>query len=739
MSDEREGPPELEPPSGPVPATGPTAPEDPDIISAERTTPYERLVAISIVVGTLAAAVVGYLHVWSSGHADRTAAQAQRHAVASTGAEVRASLWTEVQFEAFSRGAAMERRAREAAVEAELFSPDDAARLELDVARFERIARRSKEFAELVGREFTQTQIEGDLAPQSDPSFPTRFMASRVFEPTRLAALQDAANQEGSGWQSRTASYTAVLTMFAVSLYLLGFSLALPPGLSRWFVRGGIAFISVGVVWAGLVSAGRPQEPSPRAAEAFAGGMVALSTAFDAYDNTGYVEATRLFSEAIEAYPTFARAYLARGQSVYFADSPNPFSGTVTSPEALDRAVADLELAEAYGLDSALIIGNIGALSFQQGLVRDDPAMLTKALEYTRRVIEIDPERPLWLYNEAVMLMALGRYEEAERAIDRGNEATLAQPSTSHIWTASAISAFDLLAQRRPEEAERVVTAKERVVRVFSTLAGAGPSTDEAVEPLEVRLDISPGNLQLVILPPSSASVDPATDVVVAEWYLDAGHGAAVITEASGGPIVLSPSVEGGWFNLVRFLPNVSPPRCVPNGTYRLELYVNGRAAGSTPIDIDFGAIRTVTDQDLNATFCMPSEWVEGELSEPGVVRDVRTAEGDAGMLIVRAPLPGGRAQRDLPALMDRLVDVFAGELGLSVQAQQGTTNFFFMGLTQPTQRLYSYPQGSLQAGIGIDPAEGAIVVAFVYGGVDDIDDLFGAFQSLNTFQPLPL
>src|SRR3712207_8034978 len=52
--------------------------------------------------------------------------------------------------------------------------------------------------------------------------FRSRYFSAATEDSLRLNALQDAANEEASRLDSRAASYTAILAMLAVSLYLFG-------------------------------------------------------------------------------------------------------------------------------------------------------------------------------------------------------------------------------------------------------------------------------------------------------------------------------------------------------------------------------------------------------------------------------------------------------------------------------------------------------------------------------------
>ena len=79
----------------------------------------------------------------------------------------------------------------------------------------------------------TEIQPDSELGPLLDRSFPTRYFASAARESHRLNALQDGYNEQANILDGRAASYTAILAVLAVAVYLLGLTLALRERLLR--------------------------------------------------------------------------------------------------------------------------------------------------------------------------------------------------------------------------------------------------------------------------------------------------------------------------------------------------------------------------------------------------------------------------------------------------------------------------------------------------------------------------
>src|SRR6266508_622827 len=118
--------------------------------------------------------------------------------------------------------------------------------------------------------------------PPTDPDFPRHFFARSTQGALEQQGLEDAATATNSGWESLAARYTAILTLFAVALYLLGFAMALPDRVLRLFGAIGAFLLVVGVAWAVQVTLSAPSTIPADAATEYAQGEVALETATDA-------------------------------------------------------------------------------------------------------------------------------------------------------------------------------------------------------------------------------------------------------------------------------------------------------------------------------------------------------------------------------------------------------------------------------------------------------------------------
>jgi tetratricopeptide (TPR) repeat protein len=704
-----------------------------EAVDEEVTSRPEAFVAILIVLATLAAAVVGYLQVWSSGRSDSAATQAQRDAVVATAQQVRTDRWSDVQISTLTTSALFSEQANQRDAQQQVFGPRETTAERLADDRLHAQALRFADLSRLVGDTITKTGISGVLAPEGDPAFPTRFENVVARDPIRLRALQDQSNTEGSGWSTRGAAYTAILTLFAVALYLLGFSFALPIALGRWFVRGGVAFLVAGVAWAVIASVGRPQGPSDEAAAAFASGTIALENSADAYDPSQHEDAVRYLSRAIEARPDFARAYLSRGEASYSANSSTLGVSTVTSAVALRHAISDLKRAIQLGLDNAEAIGDVGALSFQEAMVENQPDLLVQARQFTQRAIGIDPERPLWLYNLAMTELALGQSSEAMSMYRKADAATRNDASTAATWTSGALSELDVLAQHRPSATRAVLAAKELIV---GDVFGRGVSRAPAPSALQIELVVTPSLVQFTIPSGSPGGIDPRRDVVVAEWYYNdlMGHGFAILPEVSS-RVALTPTGDGGWFNLQQYLPARDPPHCLAGGTYRVELYINGHLVGEKSTVREFGDQETVTDDGLNAGFCVPGDWVQSPKTTLGVIQAWTSPDASQGLTIIKAPLSVFATSAKLPGILDSAVRKFASALSPPLTGPGPPHHFFFLGLAPQLEETYRYKGGMIRAGVGLDEGEGAVVIAIAFSPSHDSGTAAQAFDSLTSLQ----
>ena len=167
----------------------------------------------------------------------------------------------------------------------------------------------------------TSAAVPPDLHPyladgDPDPDFPYDFFAKRASAATQLEARSNAYNDVSDKWSRLIDSYTAILTMIAVALFLFGSAYVLY-GRNRvvFTVLGGL-LVATGLVWgAGLAITRQPGTPSDAAAADYANGVTAMD---EAAAPTGYQAAIDDFSAAINRRPDYALAYSERAAAEAF-------------------------------------------------------------------------------------------------------------------------------------------------------------------------------------------------------------------------------------------------------------------------------------------------------------------------------------------------------------------------------------------------------------------------------------
>ncbi len=276
-----------------------------EIAKEKPSEPIAKLATILAVLTTLAAALTAFFLNVASNAAGGAALEAQLLGIQSTSGLFSEQRQAQLDFANFVL-AERQRTNAATAYQSGFFSDDP--RFDLEQARWFAISRRTQEMTPVTLEE-----------RESDPTFPNHFFIERGRESRRLSALQDAKNEESLAWASRRSTYTAILTMLAVALYLFGLSGALRHRVRKLFLVMAIGLVSVGAIWSAFTFIDRPEPASAQAAEEFAAGEVALATAVSPED---YRSAEAHFDRAIELRPTFARAYLQRATAVLAASSP---------------------------------------------------------------------------------------------------------------------------------------------------------------------------------------------------------------------------------------------------------------------------------------------------------------------------------------------------------------------------------------------------------------------------------
>src|SRR6266542_666851 len=733
MADERGPEPGATREPGGTPETGP----------GQQQHPLTRAITVAIVLVSLAIAAVGYLQVQASRKSSGAGQEAQRLATLTMSTQLKSQGDAQVDYELFLQSQDQRGRAGNA-LQQSLFVRGEAAQAyRVEQQLWETLAARTQALTPL-----TSNSQDG---PQNDPHFPRHFFARSTQGALEQQGLEDAANATNSGWESLAARYTAILTLFAVALYLLGFSLALPDRVLRLFGAIGAFLLVVGVGWAIQVTLSAPSTIPAEAATEYAQGEVALETATDAPSSQVAVDH---FSRAIYLWPGVSRAYLGRANATLFG-SASQVEATLIPPEALERVLSDLSRAQSQGFDNALLLEQLGGTDFSLGL-HGQPDRFDAAIDDARAAIEIVPDDPVPRFTLAVSLLAQGDTDGAAAAYTDAMARVLylqgdpSQPRNSppfeQPWVSGALSDLEALLAAKPDAAADMNRFKEYVVASFAAGQPAGPSGDASFTGVQAQLTPT----TLFWLTGGNTGYDPNSQTLSAEWYFrQSGSAWVAMPEVSG---VVDPRVEttAPQYSGRNLVSSSIPARCLKTEQYRVELYVNGHLAGQAETQAQFGALVPFTDRSVNLEVCHPADWTLADSTLPGFRDALHNADGTQGVVLFRynlTTLPANLQQLDPSVLTDRLLsatvrsnpDLFPAQASPAGDA----THQSFQGLEGSTERLFAYDGGVAEGQAGIDAKDQAVFVTFVYGPQEAFNapgaaqgGLVSVLQSISEYRP---
>jgi tetratricopeptide (TPR) repeat protein len=717
------------PPPDEVPE--PDVPE-PDEVPEEYRDPFARRIAICTVVTTLLAALVGFMLAVSSGHASDAASTAQRFSVQAAGETERSQQQAQADFETFVL--AEEHRTRAANTDQRMLFENDARderRLKVRKALWDDLAQETEEL--------TPLRTDSEFGPEADPLFPTRFFTVATQESNRLLALQDAAKVTSDAWGGQAAGYTAVLTIFAVGLYLFGLALTLGRDTRRLFAGVALVLVLVGFGWATWVYLDPPQKISDKAAASFAEGEVAFLTAATQDD---YREAVERYRETVALRPDFARAHLRLASAAYQAGSPQR-SGyqTLSSPEAIDTAIEELETARDLGMETVELYGSLGAYYFQRAVLRDEPDDFEKSVELTEAALGLDPGRDWLKMNLGLMRFALGDEKAARELLKE------AAASEDNDLIIGAMGDLDLLADQGPDEVAAAAPDMKEYLAGIAPLPVEGVRDPGEFELTDVTPHIFPSSVQVKF--GVEGDFDNGQDLLTVYWYHrdEGGLGWSPVPEVSWFYYpTTDPGVDGGYYIEAPYLTATSPRRCMPAGEYRVEVYADDQLVGTAETETSFGQLEAAAFADLNTAFCHPDGWervAEPSLSRPGLVRGYRSPDGSQGVFMVRMQTAGGPIAALSPQKRTKTIADFVAEemeFGLGDVTFDSKAGTYFMGLEGGRMHYYSYPGGNVLVGAGVD-TDGSVLVGLTYGPVDAFDeegkDALSVFDSAVLFTQL--
>ena len=475
---------------------------------------------------------------------------------------------------------------------------------------------------------------------QPDSEFPYDFYAERSAQGTYLSAQSDAYNDVSARWSKLVDSYTAILTILAVTLFLFGSAFVLY-GRNRMLfsvIASLLAIISI--VWGGaLFSVSEPGKPSAAAAQNYARGVVAMASATTP---AGFQPAINDFTAAIGARPDFALAYAERAVAETERGSDQLGGGFITdvAPHWLKVAAADYIKAYDLGDHDADQVLDVGFSYYQLWIQGGGHGMPpSQAVTFFREAARLDPGNPPELLDYALSELASRNYAAAREAFRVAvthilftctdpsvlSSCTSPQPRTSiglqEAWFAGAMETLVTLASSAdasssPELKAQVASTKGALAESMALgRVVASPDNDDVKIGATSTL-IDPNLLWVDIAVPARESPDVlATTPVTMIWYYQSPGSTKwdAIPELSCWGELDECSFYSSEANLfeyqVRFLPAANS--CLTNVRYRGELYIRGSLARTlTPTYDDIAtSLQPALNKQMDMGICVPSSW----------------------------------------------------------------------------------------------------------------------------------
>jgi len=596
--------------------------------------PSNRVLTFAIVLGTLVAALGGFMLNRASGAASDDSDRAQQLGLLGSAAETSAYQQAETDYSLYLYKEALSAKAAQEMLEAGYDQPGTSNWAALYQAARAQVAAAG-------------TGLAADLRPNlgngdPDPNFPKDFFAERARYGTYLQAKADGYNDAAGKWSALVNSYTAIVTMVAVALFLFGSAYVLYGRNRLLFSVLGTALVLTGLAWgAGLVATRQPGTPSDAAAMDYANGVVALA---QAVTPAGYQAAIDDFSAAIAARPDYAQAYAQRSQAEVGRGSEQLGGGFVSTvaPQWERLSIRDDLAAYRLGDRDTSLVADVGWDYYYQWLMdggRGRPP--AQAVAFDRRAVGLDPQDPVSLMNLGLAQLARGAY--------RGAEASYLAAATHMLYSCSAPAVLSTCTRPLPStdgslQLDWLAGGLQDLMNLGETPAAASsPGLRAALADAQGILTASLADGRVVSDPgPPTAQVELSAVVAPNLIELSAPGDAARL--ASGPVTVLwferansSATWEGiaatacwggpaGWpwgrcftkqdGSLVAKTELLSGAQtCYTNLQYKAEVFVDGSLAGSValtpgaPGDYVATALSPALGSYMNMGLCVPSSW----------------------------------------------------------------------------------------------------------------------------------
>ncbi|MET0773522.1 MAG: hypothetical protein ABWZ82_10590 [Candidatus Limnocylindrales bacterium] len=702
---------------------------------------FAGFVGVTLAGATLLGAVVGYLQGVASDAGSSAAGEARDQALMALTEHQASNQWATSQVEQWTR--VLEERAR--AVMARQAADHWSAQGEAALAAL--ASSDAEQRATLASRaaQLTELSTRHRDGPEADPDFPLRFFAAQGEQTYRRLALQDLANEANAQYGALSAGHVAAIATIAIAAYLLGLSLVLDDRRSqRLFAVVGTGLLVVSAGWAAFnqLSASARPDAAQREAIATAFGRAAVTSA-TARTPAQWQVAAEEFRAVLELHPTLARARVSLAGAIFLAASPQAGIGftSVSSTAAVRAAATELATARAQGWENVSTLGDAGF--YETLLALEDPGSghADNAVELTASAIERAPELPVVRFNHGAALLVDGRLDEAREAYRGAIDVSLATtadgmpvftPAQRWRVAAGALTDLEIIEAKLGDDPTIGPAIDETRTSIVAGLGDPVTASDAATQPVVSDLAVHSTASQLWWTARIDG-LDSGRDVVTAVWsYEDPVVPGRHVLDVFSGPLRLGGATDAGGFYIDveeprywsgrSYLLASTPQRCVPDGTYEVELFINGRPATppATAV-IDHPELVTVSRRDMGLLFCRPADWVAGEQVD-GSRATFTSPDGTTGITVARVFRPNAVEDGQPPQSIQVMNELVAEWPGSPPVASGEPIPEYFLGLVDAHVQWFRTDTGWIKVRTGTDTL-GTVFVAAIHGPDGFVDD----------------
>ncbi len=504
--------------------------------------------------------------------------------------------------------------------------------------------------------------MTGDLGPEKDVHFPWKMVMSDSYDSAKALARWSANNEMGLGYQREATTFLALLTLFAIALYLLGQALGMGRTSAAYIlVVFACALVSAGILRGLYISVADRAinlQPAPAecgqpghlpkdklidlSSEHFARGWVLYQSSPD--DPLELAKAAQEFHCAVKIRPNFGAANLYFALATHGANTPQLNEGgyvSLMSKQALHdvsqaEEKASATLTEQGFAPPVVLVGDNGFDTYADGIVRGDRKAVESGKKATLAAIELDKDDPVVRFNLGLAQLAEGKKQEAmetyRQAIAMVNPEKKASAPSGAAIIGGAITDLEVF-RRYCEDLNQADYCKQfadtDLPRLKSQMvAAAWPFSEgrtlatSGIKLTDLRLWGSAAHLSWsahIESVPLNSDGKPQ-DTVAVLWY-------AFSPESQWGAWRVLPAISErvnpafyahGHPSLLYSVLRASDGRiCVAGGRYRAEFYIDGDLAASQEVMLNEETLQPQVFPDLNVALCRPPSWQRWQSGDP--------------------------------------------------------------------------------------------------------------------------